>query len=88
MKLVKMPDGRIVDHATHQIELIKLSDGRIITNVELQQHPEDWHKIVLSVRPSTPFPPKHSTYWTDVQWTEWRQKLKWLRWSMQLSPIN
>jgi len=88
MKLVKMPDGRIVDHATHQIEQITLSNGRITTNVELQEHPEDWHQIVLAARPLTPFPPFGCTYWNDRQWVEWNQKKKWLKWSIQLFPIK
>ncbi len=88
MKLVRMPDGRVVDHATHQIERVTLSDGSRTTNIELQKHPEDWHRIVKPGKPYTPFPPEGCRFWTDTQWAEWHQKKKWLKWSIQLFPIK
>jgi len=88
---VRMPDGRVVDHATHTIERVTLSEGkktRRITNIELQKHPEDWHKIVINGKPYTPYPPEGCRWWTDKRWAEWHQKKKWLEWSIQLFPIN
>jgi hypothetical protein len=88
MKQVRLRDGRIVDHATHQIEEVLLSDGRTMTNTELKNHRHLWHQIVLRHRPLKPTPPSCCTDWNDRQWSEWRHKVKWEMFRNTLIPIN